>query len=508
MSITLAKALQRVSSDLHRQSRSFQYRTDPALWIEERLGIQLWSIQKLVAQSLAATKKTAVKSCHSVGKTYLAALLICWWIDVHPSDDTVVVTTAPSNTQVKKIMWEYVRKLHAKHHLSGNVSENAEWKSDDRNVVGYGRKPADTNMNVMQGEHKKYTLVVIDEAGGIPANIWVGADAITTMDTNRILAIGNPDDPNNEFGNIFLKKQGYDDWAKFSISAFESPNFTDEKKDLPEELLSRLISPTWVNAQEAKWGKTSRLYVTRVLAQFPEESFDSLISGQSILDAQDRTIIPSDSTRPLLGVDVARFGGDLNVAVSNTGGVVRVEDVWDKTDLVESARRVDRLARAIGASEIRIDGIGVGAGVVDGLNDIDQNLYLVLEINGSGASPDLRRWYNYRAFLYDNLRDLLREGAATLPTPVEPDDEAQTLSDELEGMRYKFMRGALLMESKDDMRKRGVKSPDFADALTYAMAPFDVENPMAGYNEGDLVTVDSIDMLTDELLYGAAISPV
>lgn len=468
----------------------------------------MWSLQKAIGQSIVTNKKTAVKSCHGVGKTFLAALIICWWIDVHPAAETMVVTTAPTDVQVKKLLWEYIRKIHRKYNLSGDVTENAEWKSGERDIIAYGRKPADTNVNAFQGQHIKYLLAVIDEAGGVPQSIWTGVDAITTMNTNRILAIGNPDESNTEFGRIFVKND--ETWSKFTISAFDSPNLTDEKNELPRELTELLVSEAWVEERRKKWGTNDRRYIARVLGEFPTQVQDAMFSPLLVSEGQDRVIFPPDDATPALGVDVARFGVDRTTVLSNMGGHIEIAGAWDKCDTVETATRVDVLARQLGAREVRVDGTGVGGGVVDELRRIEQSFYYVIEINGAAASPDPKQWYNYRAYLYDHVRTLLRNKMIDLP-PLDPDNsesDAKTLGEELEGARYKFLRGAILMESKDEMRRRGVKSPDFSDALTYACAPFDPTDPMAGYGVGDIVTADAVDILADELLYGSPISPV
>ena len=505
-SSTVASVLRRASERQATLARAVMYRTDPVLWMRERLGMTLWSIQKLIAQSVVDNKKTAVKSCHGIGKSYLAALIICWWIDVHPEEETMVVTTAPSDSQVKKILWEYVRKIHRKYGLRGTITENAEWKTDgSRNLIGYGRKPADTNMNAFQGQHIKYLLAVVDEAGGVPQSIWTGVEAITTMDTNRVLVIGNPDEANTEFGRIFLKNN--EDWTKFSVSALDSPNLTEEWKYLPAELCELLVSKNWVEEKRKNWGESDRRYISRVLAEFPGKGQDALFNPLMITEAVERTIIPPINTRRVFGVDVARFGVDRSVVVCNDGGVITIVDSWDQAPTTETAARVHKLAIDLGAAEVRVDAAGLGAGVVDQLVEIPQRNYLVIEVNGAGSSPDPVQWYNYRAYLFDNVKSLMTKELLSLPENTYADDDEATLAEELEGVHYKFMRGAMLIESKDDIKRRGGKSPDYADALTYACAPFDVDAPLAGYAPGDQVEIDAVDVIGDELLYGGAIAP-
>ena len=396
------------------RARAEIYRTDPVLWMRERLNSRCWSKQREISESLVNNKKTAVKSCFGVGKTYLAALLVCWWLDVHPPEQTVVVTTAPTDSQVKKLLWEYIRKIHRENHLNGDVTENAEWKSENRDVIAYGRKPADANMSAFQGQHLRFLLVIVDEAGGVPQMIWDGVDAITTMDTNRALVIGNPEEANTEFGRIFLDDDPV--WNKISISAYDSPNLTDEHEQLPKEMCELLVSRQWVQEREKKWGPKDRRFVSKVLGEFPREATDQLFPRSLLLSAQERVIFPASESRPVLGVDVARFGGDRTVIVSNDGGHIEIVAAWDKSDTFDTAQRVHQLALKMGVKEVRVDGTGLGAGVVDQLTHIQQHVYVIVEVNGSAASPDIRQWWNYRAYGYDHLRTLLRDGKVNYPS--------------------------------------------------------------------------------------------
>ena len=468
MSMTIAGAIRQVAEQLRGRAKAEIYRSDPVLWMKERINLDLWSKQREISESLVNHKKTAVKSCFGIGKTYLAAALVCWWLDVHPPTETVVVTTAPTDSQVKKLLWEYIRKIHREHNLDGDVTENAEWKSDERDVIAYGRKPAEATMSAFQGQHVRYLLVVVDEAGGVPQMIWDGVEAITTIDTNRALVIGNPEDPNTEFGRIFLEDDPV--WNKISVSAYESPNLTDEHLTLPKEMCELLTSVAWVREREKKWGLKDRRFVSKVLAEFPREATDQMFSRSMLLEAQERLIFPAPETRLVLGVDVARFGGDRTTVLSNWGGHIEIVASWDKTDTVATANLVHDIAIRHGAAEIRVDGTGVGAGVVDQLTRKEQSVYFVVEVNGSAASPDIKQWWNYRAYGFDNLRGLLHAGKIDLPVQDDShdtpdtgmdDDEPKLLSDELEGQRYKFMRGrgSMLMESKDDIKRRGGKSP-------------------------------------------------
>jgi hypothetical protein len=491
------EALRIVAEDYKSRAKMALYREDPVLWAKERINITLWSMQREIAAAMVVSDRIVVKSCHSIGKTYLAAIIVCWWIDTHPPMETLVVSTAPTANQVNKLLWEYIRVIHRENGLRGDVSEAAEWKSEQRDVIGQGRKPSDTNISAFSGSHAKYLLCVLDEAGGIPDVLWTGMRAITTGAFNRTLAIGNPDDPATEFGRIFLTDQKQ--WKKFTVSAFDTPNFTGE--EVPQVIKDNLITPKWVEEARETWGEDDPRYQSKVLAEFPDMSENTMFPPKLLQQSIENVCVPTDQDRPVFGVDVARFGNDKTTVVMNWGGDLTVVDSWQGLDLVESAERIHNHAMRHGASEVRIDGAGLGAGVVDNLNRISISNYLVFEMVGNAASPDLNKWVNARAFWHDYFRMLLRQNKVSLPDfyggKERADNDAKILYDELAGIRYKFgLRSALQIESKDEMRRRGFKSPDFSDACMYATAPLsEATDPLAmsGLSIGDVVYDDPME---------------
>ena len=183
------------------------YADRPADWVADRLGEHLWSKQREIAESVVENKHTAVTSCHGAGKSFLAARLIAWWIDSHPVGEAFVVSTAPTFQQVRAILWRELRRAHHKGQLAGELNQT-EWLIDGE-LVGYGRKPADHDDYAFQGIHARYVLVILDEACGIPPSLWTAVETITTNDDSRVLAIGNPDDPQTEFGEVCKPGSGW-----------------------------------------------------------------------------------------------------------------------------------------------------------------------------------------------------------------------------------------------------------------------------------------------------------
>ena len=433
---------------------------DPVGWAHDRLGVHLWSKQRQIAQSVVDNKRTAVKSCHDAGKSFLAATIAQYWIDVHPPGEAFVVSTAPTYRQVHAILWEEIRAgakraAAAGNPLPGRVLQSDEWKLDDGTLVGWGRKPADRDEHGFQGIHRRYVLVVLDEACGIPEQLWTAVEAITTNADCRILAIGNPDDPNTEFGNVCRPGSG---WNIIQISAFDTPNFTDEA--IPERIRPLLLSPEWEDDKRRRWGETSPRYVAKVLGDFPEIGDDTLISPKWIEAAQARELSPGSHT--VLGVDVARFGADRTVFALARGPLVRIVGDHVKQRTTETTGRVIDAKREHAVDEIHVDGVGVGAGVVDELLELGHD---VVDMQSGAAAADSEHFANARAEWWWGLRQRFEQG----DIDVDPDDDE--LAAQLGTMKYRFTaRGQILIESKDDMRKRGLPSPDRADAVMLAKA--------------------------------------
>ena len=466
----------------HRQKLDC-YRTDIALWAKERLGITLWSKQIEIANALIENKKVAVKSCHGSGKSFTASVVIAWWVDTRIEFDAIVVSTAPTYEQVNKILWEYLRTMASKHDLPGKITMDDEWKDDGGRVVGFGRKPSDTNQHGFQGIHRRQgVLAVLDEACGIAESIWTGVAAITTGRNDRILAIANPDDPASELGKIFADDDN--GWHKITISAFDTPNFTDEY--LPGDAKDGMISPEWVEEKKKEWGEDSPRYQSKVLGQFPGQGVNTLFNQKTLANAINTALKPSTETKPKLGCDIARFGADYTVVYSIHDGVLRLEDKWSKTDTVETAEKIVEWAIKLGVDEVRIDGVGIGAGVYDMVTRKAISRWETVGIVGNAASPDLDKWANYRAYAYDTMREKMAN------SQIDMQFGDKMLKEELEGIQYKFNnRGAIQIESKDEMIRRGVKSPDFADAAMYACAdlPVDPKDPVSKLKIGETFEV-------------------
>jgi hypothetical protein len=428
---------------------------DPVEWIEKKKRTYLWSKQREVCYSVRDNRFTAVQACHGPGKSFIAANLACWWIDQHPLGEAFVVTTAPTSNQVEGIMWRELSETHENAGLPGRITwgQVPAWKIGDR-MVGFGRKPADyadpnKAMQAFQGIHARYVLIILDEACGIPKWLWDAATTLATNDNSRILAIGNPDDPASEFEKKCRPASKYN---TIRISYKDLPAYSGEK--VPFDVADKLTGKLWVEERREEWGEGSPLWLAKVEGKFPDLSDDTLIWPRWIREANDLKLVPQGLGNN--GADVARTGKAETVVYLNRNGHIRLQYTGFRQDTVKTAKAFARVLVQTGAP-MWIDIDGVGGGPYDNLRAEGKR---VMPFQGGGAAYDPDRYMNRRAEEYWMLRKDFEQGWVDL----DPLDEK--LANQLMSLKFDYTkRGLIVIESKKDMEKRGLLSPDRADAV-------------------------------------------
>ncbi len=451
-----------------------KYERRPTDWVHERLGEHLWSRQRDVAQSVVEHRKTAVPACHSAGKSFLAARIAAWWLspDTHPPGSAFVVTTAPSDQQVKAILWREIgrarRAADRNGHpdaVPGRLTLDGQWKmkiGGDEELVAYGRKPQDLKnaeeaATAFQGIHARYVLVIVDEACGIPVWLWDAVDALLTNEDARALAIGNPTDAKSKFAAMCEPEST---WHVERIRGWDTPNFTDEP--VPEELRPMLLTPTWVEEAIKERGRDSGYVTSRVDAEFPQGDDDgTLISPDLVRAAQERDMSGSMlGDRGTLAVDVARLGGDETVFGLRRGGVFRIRRTERKQRTTQTSLQVVEERDASRALDVVVDADGIGGAVTDQLIADGHDVH---EFTMTGAALQPERFFNRRAEAWWSIRELFESRG------IDLDPEDKTLADQLSQVQWwERPDGRIQVESKQQMRDRGHGSPDRADTLLMA----------------------------------------
>lgn len=484
------------------------YRRDPLLFVKKELGIPpywrhkkvitlgdeppegykykpyktlpLWSKQREILEAMVEHRRVAVKSGHGVGKTYIAAIVTIYLTYVWRA---LGVTTAPTWRQVKYLLWHEIANIYNSANqyrqranvpsLGGRLLQTSLHLGDKWYVVGFSTDKKDYNI---PGFHEETVFAIIDEACGVDPLVFDLLETILNSENAFILYIGNPTDPNTEFKKCFDIGS---DFHQLSISCFDSPNVKYGRTIYP-----KMVRYDWPERMEKKWGAKSALYKSRVLAEFPETSTDSLIPLSSIQAALDRTL-PED-TIVAIGGDIARLGGDrIILGKRHKSGAHRIVHNIDRARITETTGRLVQMAEGakkrvfnkygnvehIYEPVINIDDIGVGGGVTDLL--IEQG-YRVNGINVAESAKGLFldkeeriRFANKRAYYYWKLRQIFIDGK------IDIDDEE--LAEELGHIRTKTKsNGSIAIIEKNKIKEKLGRSPDKAEECMLAFAEDDV----------------------------------
>lgn len=442
------------------------YERRPVEWVNERLNEFIWSKQQEILRTVMANRYTAVPSCHDSGKSFIVSRLAGHWLDTWPVGSAFVVTTAPTVDQVRAVLWREIAAMHEKGGLRGRITLDAKWYmgADGNRLVAYGRKPADYNQAAFQGIHARYPLIIIDEAGGVSKTLYEAVDSLATNENARVVAIGNPDDPSSYFATVCKPGSG---WKVIHIDGYETPNFTNEK--IPDELRPMLLSKTWVEERKKRWGEGSPIFESKVRGRFPKISDDTLIEPGWILRAQHRWSEPDSPNRQkhpqagpvAFGADIARLGTSETVVYLREGNRARLVHSGHKDRTTTTSGHIKRLVRAHPHKPVvYVDDSGIGGAVTDNLIE---DRFNVVPLNGGTNPVEPERFGNARSEWYWNLRERFEKDEID----IDPEDE--DLAAQLGSLKYKVdRRGKIWVETKEEMRKRRMPSPDRADGLCYA----------------------------------------
>lgn len=418
---------------------------DPIWFVENVLKNHLWEKEKEILLSVRDNATTAVRSCHASGKSYTAARVVVWWLLSHVN--SVVITTAPTFRQVKEILWREIRGCIAgkalfdpKMVLETAINIDSNWFA-----LGLSSDKSDQ----FQGFHSPHLLAVVDEASGVSPEIY---EAIDGLAPERVLMIGNPLQNSGRFADVFK----YPNVHKIHISAYDTPNVKAGSRIIPG-----LITNEDLEKMKVYYGADSDVFRVRALGEFPLQDNDSLIGVDEVSKAMEREVKVLPHFEKRMGVDPARFGDDRTVIIIRHMEEVVRKEIFQTLDTMQITGHVIRIAKEehVLPNNIFVDEIGVGAGIVDRLREQG---WRVEAVNVGTKADDSEHYGNLRAELYArHVKEWLKTGK------LPKDDDFY----ELANIKYKFTStGQLQLEKKEDMKKRGLPSPDVADALSLTFA--------------------------------------
>lgn len=482
-----------------------KFKDDP-VGFSRFIGVEPTPDQQRFLESVRDNPETNVKAAHGVGKSIGSAVCVLWWVF---AVEGLAITTAPTEDQVKQILWSETRKIYDrnKEKLGGTRGELFLRKSETARAYGFTARNYDTNS--FQGKHAERLLLIADEADGISEIIDDGFQSCLTGSSNRGLRIGNPLNKQSPFSKAC-------DRTAITIPAWNHPNVSwayqvEETIDpsgkarlihrlkpfvalqlldstgrikpqdswppeFPRDVIPGAISLKWIEEVRQDKGEFSVFWQGRVEGEFPEDVIEGIIPQSWLKAARERYDNNPEYWDKIallspwrIGVDVAD-GGDDSHAVSLWRGnvlysVVLHECQGDEQDTIRLAdivkKQVDKLG---GNCYIAVDRTGVGAGT---LGRLKQQGYHARGCVYGESAENPEEFNNRKTELFWKLRDDLRLGKIAI-APIE--DIEDRVFEDLFAHRYSFTgKGGedkqIACESKKSVKKRLKRSPDAGDSV-------------------------------------------
>lgn len=438
------------------------YWDDPVAFAEDVLGFYPDDWQKKVLNDIAHHAYVSVRSGQGVGKTGLEAVVTIWYLCCRPNPK--VICTAPTRQQLNDVLWAEIAKW-----LESSMVKNfLKWTKTKVYMIGseerwFATARTATKPENMQGFHEEFMLFIVDEASGVADPIMEAIFGTLSGPENKLLMCGNPTRTSGVFYDSHHKDRAL--YKTHKVSSFDSTRTSQIN-------IERLIK---------KYGKDSDVVRVRVYGEFPKSEPDTFIPLEMAETATERIVEPTGDTLHI-GVDVARFGLDETVIAPRIGGKVFDLRCYNKQDtmvtagwVIATAREYTRKYDFIQTVKIKVDDDGVGGGVTDRLREVVKEEGLPYEVYaiGNGRKPqDEEHYHNMGTEGMATVREWLQENFTAYiqgndPVVQLPNDER--LIAQLTVRKYKMTsKGKIQIESKDEMKKRGLDSPDRADAVVLA----------------------------------------
>jgi hypothetical protein len=526
--------------ELADRKRKEDWRRDPLLWLDERLGEDpadfIWSINegyeghvwdgdkdplaqawRVLSQSykdvaeggLPSFKNVAIESGTGTGKTYWLARLVLWFLDCF--EHSLVLTTCPSENQLKGGLWSEISMLYPKIKKLRPKSQKwqlrlaMEWGIEEHmteeektlaranawQATGFitGSSSNKESEDKARGFHRKYMLIILEECTGIPPAIITAFQNTCTGNVNFIVAVGNP---NNEFDALHQLAIQNDCYA-IRASSLDHPNIVNQN-----EMYAGAITQSSINSRTDNYGVDSPLWQAMVRGISPAQSADSLIKLEWIEACIDTDHVETISSQNAVGVDVANSenGDKAALGWGETNTLVDVQE-FQCPNATHLAYNLYMNSTTLGikgyddyntpilddyhidAQFVGVDSVGVGVATVNAF--VDDN-FRVQSLSGGQwqeVIPTEERWEagkkimaamyrfpNLRAQMYWELREDLR--LRLINIKITDKVMLAQICKELCIPKFEALNSMISIEGKKDIKKRmGGKSPNVMDAIVY-----------------------------------------
>lgn len=420
------------------------------MFARQALGATPTAQQEMASLALVERRKISIRSGHGTGKSTFMAWSILWFMSCY--FPCKVPCTAPTSHQLDDVLWAELGMWHRRLcERMPDLGNEFEWtkerftlKSNPSESFGVARTSRPEKLEALQGFHSENVIFLIDEASGVPDGVFQVAEGALSTEGAFVVMASNPTRMDGYFYDSHHKMR--DRWAALHWSGEESP----------------LVSRAYIDDMAFKYGVESSIYRIRVRGDFAGNP-DGVIPLDIIEAAIGREVTQFGDM--VWGVDVARFGTDRTALCKRHGNVIRDRILaWTGKDTMQTVGIIaaEYEAARIKPIAIKVDVIGLGAGVVDRLRELNLP---VVGVNVA-ESPSVADRYNR---LRDELWFKGREWFGSREVQIVDDE---SLIAELTLPIYRHLsNGKIQVESKEELKKRGVTSPDLADAflITFAL---------------------------------------
>lgn len=464
------------------------WREDPVIFFREVLQFEPDGWQAEAARDVARSPKVSIKSGQGVGKTGLEAAIFLWFLVCFPYPR--IVATAPTRQQLHDVLWGEIGKWM---NHSPLLSELLKWtktyvymKGQEKRWFGVARTA--TKPENMAGFHEDNMLFIVDEASGVADPIIETILGTLSGKNNKLLMCGNPTRTSGAFYDSFT--------ANRSIFVCHTVSSRDSKRTNKENIISL----------ERKYGKDSNIVRVRVDGEFPEQEDDVFIPlpwliastktemeeytakalGVYIDDEGNKYTAQKEAAVTMdIGCDVARFGDDKTVIGYKINEVTKIYKKKKGMDTTWTSGNIARLFLTLKEQYhfqdniyVKIDDGGIGGGVTDQLKAIkranpDTYSNMVIMPVHFGQPIHHKYYYDTTTYMMGTIRELIQpfddEGKMRKPTLILPDDN--DLIGQLSCRKYGFIGSKIKVESKKEMKERGLTSPDEADCILLTCLP-------------------------------------
>ncbi len=436
------------------QDTILRWRANPVAFVTELLGVTPEKWQAECLQAIAVEDRISIRSGHGVGKSALDAWVILWFLSTrYPAK---VACAAPTQHQIQDVLWSELGMWHRRMPQAfrdqfgmQNSQQAMRFYLNDAPGESFavGRSGSKSNPEALQGFHSENMLFILDEASGIDDIVFEVAGGALSTKGSKILMTANPTRSSGYFYNSHHVNR--DMWHSLVVSCHDSTR----------------VDPSYPEQIAREYGIDSNVYRVRVLGEFPTADDDTLMPLELVEAAKCRDVQVTERLMPVWGLDVARYGDCETVLAKRQGNTLHEIRGWNKRDLMEVSgillAEYEDTPSDLRPAEILIDAVGLGAGVLDRCRELSLP---VRGINVGETASGRDRYANLKAELWWRAREWFDQKDVRIC-------DSDKLIGQLCTVKYNFTStGKIKVEGKEDMQRRGLRSPDYADAFVLTFA--------------------------------------